>query len=201
MNGRIVVSILMFVQALAMLGCESKSSTQEAQTTRVVPAGIAAGSRRLVDAKNNRVWSLSDQGLRLSAKTQAQTAAQTVAIVLPGWNALNAHFAEPPAFAFGPNNELVVTSNVMATLWRVDADSLAVSVHPMTLNCDTEKEFGFTWLAYSDAQGGYFAFSEQLDSVWRVDRRLENAQKVAMPALQLSKQNLTAPRYLNALGP
>ena len=141
----------------------------------MLPDVIASSDRRLVDTKNNRVWSLSADGLWLSEPSRRQS----IAVSLPGWNALNAQYSAPPAFTLGPNSELVVTSNVIATLWRIDAKSLAISAHPLLLNPNTEKEFGFYWLSYSPEEGAYFAYSEQLESLWRIDRQLHNGQWVA----------------------
>ena len=73
-----------------------------------------------------------------------------------------------------------MTSNVLPVLWKIDPDTLAVSVHRLQLDADADKDVGFSGLAYSERDGAYFAVSELHGSLWRIDPMLRRAQKIAL---------------------
>ena len=74
----------------------------------------------------------------------------------------------------------MVTSNVLPVLWRIDPETLAVSVHHVQLDADADKDVGFSGLVYSERHGAYFAISELHGSMWRIDPLLRRAQKIAL---------------------
>jgi hypothetical protein len=76
----------------------------------------------------------------------------------------------------------VITSNTLPTLWRIDPDTLAVSVHSLVLDSDTDKDVGFSGLVYSPEHGGYFAASYGHGSLWRIDPLFRRAQKIPLSA-------------------
>jgi uncharacterized protein YjiK len=73
-----------------------------------------------------------------------------------------------------------VTSNVLPVLWKIDPQTLAVTVHPLQLDADIDKDVGFSGLAYSARDGAYFAVSELHGTLWRIDLPLRRAQKIAL---------------------
>jgi len=99
-------------------------------------------------------------------------------VPLEGWAWAAEAYACPPDLAVGPAGEAIVTSNVMPVLWRVDAKTLAVSVHPLALDADTDKDVGFTAVAYSPEERAYFAVSAPHRSLWRIDPDLTQARKL-----------------------
>ncbi|HEY6822061.1 MAG TPA: hypothetical protein VI321_08565 [Burkholderiales bacterium] len=110
---------------------------------------------------------------------------------LPGWLWVSEPWSCPPATASGPAGEMIVTSNVLPTLWRIDPRTLAVSVHPLALDADTDRDVGFSALVYSAQQGSYFAVSSTRASLWRIDRELTRAHKVAsLPRAELACTDL-----------
>jgi hypothetical protein len=121
-----------------------------------------------------RSWVIDDGELFLQEAGKPRRA-----VTLPGW-----HWAgEPycaPAVATGPQGEVVVTSNVLPILWRIDPRTLAVSVYPLQLDADTDKDVGFSGLVYSQRNGAWFAVSEAHGTLWRIDPLLRRAQKVAL---------------------
>jgi hypothetical protein len=126
-----------------------------------------------VDSGRGRSWWLMRDGVLLNSAAQARKV-----VALPGWLwAADPHC--PPDLALGPAGEAVVTSNVVPTLWRIDEKSLAVTVHDLKLNTGNDKDVGFAAVVYSPEHGAFFAYSEAQRSVWRIDRRLERAIKVA----------------------
>jgi hypothetical protein len=102
------------------------------------------------------------------------------AVTLPGWHWAAEPYACAPAVASGPRGEVVVTSNVSPVLWKIDPRTLAVSVHRLELDADTDKDVGFSGLVYSARDGAWFAVSELHGSMWRIDPLLRRAQKLAL---------------------
>jgi hypothetical protein len=102
------------------------------------------------------------------------------AVELPGWHWAAEPFACVPAIAAGPRGEIVVTSNVLPVVWKIDPKTLAVSVHRLQLDADNDKDVGFSGLAYSERDGAWFAVSELHGSLWRIDPMLRRAQKIAL---------------------
>lgn len=102
------------------------------------------------------------------------------AVELPGWHWAEQPYACAPAVATGPRGEVVVTSNVLPVLWKIDSETLAVSVHQLQLDADTDKDVGFSGLVYSVRDGAYFAVSELHGTLWRIDPLLRRAQKIAL---------------------
>jgi hypothetical protein len=127
---------------------------------------------------DHRSFTLTREGVLV----QSPADSRSVTLELPGWLwAGEPHL--PPALALGPNGEAVITSNVAPTLWRVDPRTLAVSVHPLVLDTDTDKDVGFASIAYDPKRGAFIAYSDIQRSVWKIDRRLETATKIARPDL------------------
>ena len=102
------------------------------------------------------------------------------AVTLPGWQWAREPYACAPAVATGPRGEAVVTSNVLPILWKIDPDTLAVTVHRLELDADHDKDVGFSGLAYSAPNGAYFAVSELQGTLWRIDPLLRRAQKMPL---------------------
>ena len=102
------------------------------------------------------------------------------AVELPGWHWAGEPYACAPDIAVGPRGEVVVTSNVLPVLWKIDPRTLAVSVHRLQLDADTDKDVGFSGLVYSERNGAYFAVSGLHGSLWRIDPLLRRAQKVGL---------------------
>jgi hypothetical protein len=100
-------------------------------------------------------------------------------VELPGWNWVGEPYACAPAVATGPRGEVVVTSNVLPILWKIDPDTLAVSMHRLQLDADTDKDVGFSGLVYSARDGAYLAVSELHGTLWRIDPLLQRAQRIA----------------------
>jgi hypothetical protein len=135
----------------------------------------AAEMRYLADPARHRVWSLTREGVTLHDATKARN----IALVLPGWQWAGAPYGCPPDIALGPQGEALVTSDVLPTLWRIDPETLAVSVHAPALDADTDKDVGFSRIVYSREHGAFFGAGSIPGSLWRIDRGLVRAQKIA----------------------
>jgi hypothetical protein len=130
------------------------------------------------DAARERGWLLTAHGVRVFDLKTRRTLAE---VSLPQWVWAGESYSCPPDLALGPKGEALVTSNVVPTLWRVDPVSFAVTLHPLALDAHTDKDVGFTGLAFSQAQGAFFAVSH-FGALWRIDPLLRRAQQVELSA-------------------
>lgn len=138
--------------------------------------------------RDRSVW-LTREGVQIHS-----AAAQPVTVALPGWIYAMAPYCSP-GFAIGPDGEIVVTSNVIPTLWRIEAGSLAVTTHPLELDVNRDRDVGFAAVAYVPEQAAFVAYSETQRSVWKVDASLKSATRLAAvefdrsrPAQRLTRQ-------------
>jgi hypothetical protein len=136
---------------------------------------FAAVSLSSATAAAEQTWVLSVDGVYVQ-----QARKPRLEVKLPGWHWAHEPYACPPAVAIGPRGEALVTSNVLPVLWKIDADTLAVTVHRLQLDADTDKDVGFSGLVYSARDGAYFAVSELHGTLWRIDPLLRRAQKIAL---------------------
>jgi hypothetical protein len=134
--------------------------------------------RYQVDPERGRVWLLTHAG----AFVYDLSRPERVAVALPDWLQVDPHYGCLPDLALGPRGEAVITSNTLPTVWRVDPDSFAVSVHPLALDADADKDVGFSGLVYSPQHGAFLAASYLHGSLWRIDRQLTRAQKIPLSA-------------------
>lgn len=133
--------------------------------------------RMQADAAHGRVWTLTTGGVTLhDAATR-----QVVALTLPEWHWAGPPFGHGPDLALGPKGEVVVTSDVLPTLWRVDPASLEVTVHSPALDDGAGRDVGFSRIRYSAKHGAYFATGSSAGSRWRIDPLLRNAHHVPVP--------------------
>ena len=131
------------------------------------------------DPARNRAWSLSAEGLVLYDRSAPGKAVQ---VPLPGWQWAGPPYGCLPDLALGPKGEAVVTSDVVPTLWRIDPETLAVSEHRLALDTDTDRDVGFSAIAYSSRHGAYYALSQTPGAIWKIDPLLKRAQKTSLAA-------------------
>ena len=135
---------------------------------------VTIGSQ--VDAARGRVWWLTGGGLVLHDRAKRQP----ITLPLPGWHWAGAPYGCPPGLALGPKGEVIVTSDVLPKLWRVDPDTLAVSVHTPVLDDRADRDVGFATLRYSTRHGAYFAAGSTPGSLWRIDPFLSAAHEAPL---------------------
>ena len=95
-------------------------------------------ARYRIDPERGRVWLLAREGVFVYDLSRPER----VSVPLPGWLSVDAPYSCPSDLALGPKGEALVTSNTLPTLWRIDPESLAVTVHPLLLDADTEQGCG-----------------------------------------------------------
>jgi hypothetical protein len=184
-----VVLALLAAAVVAMAGCG-----------RPFPPALASGAvgvspldpsdivRQRNDSGRGHVWILGSRGVSL------YRAGKLVEVTLPSWQWVDPAYACPPDLAVGPGGEAIVTSNVVPVLWRIDPRTLAVSVHQLVLDADTDKDIGFSGLVYSAQQGAFFAANETHGSVWRIDPSLRGGRKIARTEPARGACGVTVPR-------
>jgi hypothetical protein len=159
-----IAAVLAGFSLITLTGCESDA-----------PPAQPSAIRYQADASRDRIWTLTRNGveLQLRAKPGKTT------IELPDWAWVDTQWACPPDLAIGPKGEALITSNVVPTLWKVDPETLAVTVHPLLLGSDTQRDFGFSRLVYSRDKGAFIATSDVFPSAWEIDAQLSSARKIA----------------------
>ena len=130
------------------------------------------------DPARARAWVLAASGVTVVDLKTRRTVAR---IDLPGWTWAAEPYACAPELALGPKGEAVVSSNAVSTLWRIDPVSFAVTRHEPRLDAHADKDVGFTGLAFSGAQGAFYAVSP-FGALWRIDPLLRRAQMVELSA-------------------
>lgn len=178
---KIALAAIVTAAMLAGLpGCERDSA---ADTSSMI--------RYQVDDARFRSWWLTREGIVLRSADEALRQ-----IALPGWIWADGPHC-PPDLTIGPKGEVLITSNVVPTLWRVDPQTLEVTVHPLSLNADNDKDVGFAALVYSAEQMAFIAYSDTQRSTWKVDPALKSAVKIGTADLKRSpptSQRSTSPR-------
>ena len=147
---------------LPLAGCERGAAPAASPVLRYQP-----------DPARDRIWFLTRDGVSVQFRARP---GQTVE--LPGWTWAGAQWACPPDLALGPNGEAVVTSNVVPTVWKINPETLAVTVHPLRLEPETSAEVGFSEIVYSREDGAFLAVSDTFGARWKIDTELATARRV-----------------------
>ena len=135
-------------------------------------SAFAEPLRTVVGAARNRVWTLDHDAVRLQEGGKQQR------FELPGWMHISEEYACRPDLAVDAQGAVVVTTNAMPIMWRVDPANGQVTRHELVLDADTGQDVGFTGLSYAADQGVFFAVSGTYGSLWRIDPLLRRAQKI-----------------------
>jgi hypothetical protein len=169
-----IAALVALAGAAVLAGCDGSAaspSRQDSSTTN----GFAA-VRHQVDAPRQRVWWLTRDGVYV----QSASKSERIAVPLPGWTWAEPPYGCLPDLALGPKGEAIITSNVVSTVWRVDAETLAVSTHPLALDTDLDKDVGFSALVYSPEHESFFGVSGHHGSLWKIDPLLTKAEKIKL---------------------
>ncbi len=168
MRNRIIIACIwwtVIVAAMAIAGCSQEGV--QAQGAAAFRGGdgevLHDGFRIRRDAARNRIWLLGLDNVRVY---DGQTKRLIRTIALPGWAV--ARFACDPDMVLDGSGSAIVSSNVQSRLWRIDADSLEVREHPITLQGRERWDVGFAALAVG-ADGTLLALTSVSKSLWRID--------------------------------
>lgn len=127
------------------------------------------------DAARNRLWVLDQEALTLYDNLNGRRLRR---VALPDWVLAGAGDACAPDVVLDRAGGVLVSSNVMPVLWRVDAQSFEVTRIELALDSDTDKDVGFTGLSFA-GDGVLIAAGATFGSLWRIDLDNASAGKVA----------------------
>lgn len=173
MKNRTVVTggWLAFIAVAALAGCGQERFS--AQGSVSAPAATQAGEpdvlRVRTDARNRR-WVLAVDGVRVYEGRMLIRR-----IVLPNWSI--ARSVCLPDLALDRAGSAVIASNVQAKLWRVDADTFAVTEHEIGLQGREQWDIGFGAVAFAPG-GTLYAMTSTANSAWKVDLARGSASAV-----------------------
>ena len=140
--------------------------------------------RSLSDTAGERIYLLRPDGVDV---VDARTRRAVTRVVLPGWTWAGEPYSCLPDIAFAPEGDVLVTSNVLPVVWRIQRHSLAVREHRLAVEQDAGRDVGFTRLRWSANEGAYVATTD-LGELWEIDRQLTRARKLS--GIQPSAQRL-----------
>jgi hypothetical protein len=126
----------------------------------------------------NRIWVLEQQGLAVYDRTNRRLLRR---VALPDWVVAGPGDACAPDLVLEPSGAAIVSSNVVPILWRVDPQRLEARPIFLKLDADTDKDVGFTNLAFA-ADGSLNAAGATVASSWRIDVSAGTASKLLSPA-------------------
>ena len=62
---------------------------------------------------------------------------------------------------------------------HIDGETLAVTVHPLSLDADADKDVGFAAVVYAAEERAFLVYSQTQRSVWKIDAALTSATRIA----------------------
>jgi hypothetical protein len=149
-------AIKLRVLGLAVLTAAASGCVNEAAPESVKADQAVVKIRHQVDEARGRIWLLTRSGVVVFDVTAPRPIRR---VPLPGWMWAGEPYGCLPDLALGPKGEALVSSDVVPTLWRVDPETLEVSLHALALDADADKDIGFSELQYSAEQNAYIAVS------------------------------------------
>jgi hypothetical protein len=177
-----LMKLVMVVAALAAAGCGSEG-------TRTPAAGgkIEQDSLRVrADAERGRLWVLGVDTVRVYDAASKRLIRE---VVLPNWSV--GRFVCNPDLAIDSSGSVIISSNVQARLWRIDADSLEVKEQEIGLQGKERWDVGFGALALA-ADGTLLGLTSTGGSLWKIDVDKGSARVVDLGGLLLNQCELTA---------
>jgi hypothetical protein len=173
-----------FVIALALTaaGC-NEGVAQRVAPEAGPPVKESAPQRYKPDARNvlrsktdtarGRVWVLGLDGqVRVYDDRSKKPLRQ---IALPDWLVVRTQCM--PDLIFDRAGFVLVSSNVMPWIWRINADTFELKVHPIRMPGREGLDFGFATLALG-AKGNLYGLAPSAQSLWSVDLGNANARQV-----------------------
>ncbi|MGQ0523563.1 MAG: hypothetical protein ACT4P8_07890 [Betaproteobacteria bacterium] len=129
--------------------------------------------RSRTDTARGRVWVLGLDGqVRVYDDRSKKPLRQ---IALPGWLVVRTQCM--PDLIFDRTGFVLVSSNVMPWIWRIDADTFEMKVHQIRMPGREGLDFGFSTLALG-AKGNLYGLAPSAQSLWSVDLGNANARPV-----------------------
>jgi len=146
----------LFLVASVMAGCGKDGNPEFSMDER-------NSLRFRTDTARNRLWVLTLENVRVYDAAKKKLIRQ---IELPNWSV--AGFICMPDIALDRSGSAIISSNVQARLWRIDADSFEVTEHEISLLGKERWDIGFGALAFA-TDGALYALTSSAGSLWKID--------------------------------
>lgn len=127
------------------------------------------------DDARERVYVLLQDGVDA---LDAATGRKLARIALGGWTWVGVPYSCPPDMALSPEGDILVTSNIVPIIWRIDRRSFAATMHALSLDEDRGRDVGFIRLRWSRKLQAFVA-TTPLGETWHIDRPLFKAWKIS----------------------
>jgi hypothetical protein len=137
-------------------------------------AATGADVRVRPDDLRGRTWVLRADALYLH---DPGTGVPARRFALPGWVYVTPRFACEPDLVVEPGGAVLVSSNIVPSLWRVDPQDSSTTVLKIDLDPESVKDLGFTSLQWVEP-GVMQANGSTERSRWRIDLANRRAVKL-----------------------
>jgi hypothetical protein len=175
---------IMITATSIMTGCSPERGS--AQGKAAAGAGGADVLRVRHDAARNRTWLLGVDSVRVYDAASKHLIRE---VVLSNWSV--GRFVCAPDLAIDSSGAAVISSNVQARLWRVDADSFEVKEREISLQGKERWDVGFGALTFA-ADGSLLGLVSTGGSLWKINVDKGSARVVELGGLLLNQCELTA---------
>jgi len=106
-------------------------------------------------------------------------------------------YACPPAMIVDRSGAVIISSNVLPVLWRIEPEGFTVRRYELLLDLEKDLDVGFSGLAAAHDDGIVFAHAGALGSLWRIELPSGKATEINLPLdagirLQSSASHTTA---------
>ena len=165
---------LTFLFAISVVsGCSNERNPSRGPATgyttndNALPESYRTGERDVLrvrtDAARGRLWVLGLDDVRVYDTASKKLIRQNK---LPNWSV--ARFICDPDMVLDGSGSAIISSNVQARLWRIDANSFEVKEHEISLLGRERWDIGFGALAFA-ADGTLYALTSSAGSLWKID--------------------------------
>jgi hypothetical protein len=127
------------------------------------------------DTARGRLWVLDATGLALHDSINGRLLRR---VELPGLFIAGSDNLCPPDLMVDAAGAVLVSSDVLPVIWRIDPQGLEVRRIELALDADDTKDVGFTGLSLA-SDGIVIAAGATFPSLWRIDLERAAASKVA----------------------
>ena len=124
--------------------------------------------KSLADGARNRIYVLVQHGVEV---LDAASRRKVAFVALNDWVWVGEKYSCPPDIILAPEGDILVTSNVVPVIWRIDRRTLATTVHKVALERDQGRDIGFISIRWSRNLRTFIAVSSS-GATWHVDASL-----------------------------
>lgn len=140
--------------------------------------------KSLADGARNRIYVLVQDGVEV---LDAASRRKVAFVALNDWIWVGEKYSCPPDIILAPEGDILVTSNVVPVIWRIDRRTLATTVHKLVLEKDQGRDIGFIGMRWSRNMRAFVAISGSGAS-WHVDASLSRGRKMGgAPAAPMAR--------------